>query len=271
MMFQREHVRPGARTDNRTVSQLDRQASFSAATVSNQEHPGIGTMASPLLGPDELVDATSVPELLDFDGDQDDTDKEIDRVIADLLKAEDEVARLTGELQKTDTKIHGLQRQVHELEILRQDSATAAATSSTSAAELEAKMAELAAELACKEQELADKTLELADKETSWHETVQQLRCQHKAEEQKWQQELAKLQTSENGEAGGRDESELTELQRLVDFYEKLSEGLSEKNSKLEGRVELLTMGIAERDREVEEHIAMIQLLHGQSADAEHA
>lgn len=271
MMFQREHVQLGPTTDNLMVSQLNRQASFSATTASNRQRSEIGTLASPLLGLDELVDATRVLELLDFDDDQEDADKEIDRVIADLLKAEDEAARLTGELQKKDAKIRGLQRQVHDLEILRKDSAAAAATGSTSVVELQAKMGQLTAELGRKEQDLADKTRELADKETSWHGTVQQLRGQHKAEEQKWQQELAKLQTSVNGDAeGGRDDTELAELRKLVDFYKKVSEGLSEENRKLKGQVEQLSMGIAARDKELEGDIAIIQLLHGQSADAEH-
>ena len=269
MISQREHVWPEATTDNRMVSQLDCQLSFSAATASNRKRSEIGTPARPLFVLDEMVDATRALELLDSDDDQGDADKEIDRVIADLLKAEDEAARLTGELQKKDAKIHGLQRQVHELETLRRYSA---ATGSTSADELQAKMGQLTVELGGREQDLADKTRELADKETSWHETVQQLQGQHKAEEQKWQQELAKLQTSVVGDAGGgRDDTESTELQKLVDFYKKVSEGLSEENRKLKGQVEQLSMVIVARDKELEEHIAMIQVLYGQSVEAEHA
>jgi len=260
MISQREHVWPEATTDNRMVSQLDCQLSFSAATASNRKRSEIGTPARPLFVLDEMVDATRALELLDSDDDQGDADKEIDRVIADLLKAEDEAARLTGELQKKDAKIHGLQRQVHELETLRRYSA---ATGSTSADELQAKMGQLTVELGGREQDLADKTRELADKETSWHETVQQLQGQ---------QELAKLQTSVVGDAGGgRDDTESTELQKLVDFYKKVSEGLSEENRKLKGQVEQLSMVIVARDKELEEHIAMIQVLYGQSVEAEHA
>ena len=106
------HVRPEARTDNLIVSQLeisqlDHQLSFSAVTASNGHTSEVDTPASPL-GRDEMID-TAVVEVFDSDDGQD-SDNEIDRAVADLLKAEDEAARLTGELQERDAKIRGLQR-----------------------------------------------------------------------------------------------------------------------------------------------------------------
>ncbi|KAK5656080.1 hypothetical protein OQA88_5219 [Cercophora sp. LCS_1] len=275
LVRQRERVWPGATTDDQMVSQLEYQLSFSAATASNRQRFETDTPARPLLVLDEMVDATRALELLDSDDGQGDADKEIDRVIADLLKAEDEAAHFKGELQKKDVEIHGLQRQVHELETLRRYS-DPTGSASASAGELQAEMRQLMVELGRREQELADKTRELAAKERSWRETVQRLQGQHKAEEQKWQQELAKLQISVVGDAGcGRDDTgptelvERAELQKLVDFYKKVSEGLSEKNGKLKEQVEQLSVAIAARDKELEEHIAMIQVLYGQSAEAE--
>ena len=270
VIFQREHVRPEARTDNLIVSQLeisqlDHQLSFSAVAASNGYISEVDTPTS-ALGRDEMIDA-AVVEVFDSDDGQD-PDNEIDRAVADLLKAEDEAARLTGELQERDAKIRGLQRQIHELETLKGDSAAAG----SKVTELEGKIEQLTAALEQREQRLAEKTRELSDKQMSWHETVRKLEGQRKEEEQKFQEERAKLERSLAGNAsGGRDGIEPAELQKLVDYYKKVSEELSEDNRKLKGQVERLSKGIAAKDKELEEHVSMIRVLHGEIADVKHA